>query len=402
MINKIQEIVCEEPNLEIWKYLRYFHDERETIRKIKENFDIKDSKQNANIRKQAEQLSYCIQQAEEYYKAAQQVSLATKSLLLYYGSVALSQALILLKNDGTYSIDFLRKNKRHHHHGLDLLEFSIPKKISEFNLQRVLQLIKCKLHLENDKPWGQFAMFYRTLVPTVFGIKFKFQITGAKAFLEGTQPCLCADLYSIESLKKKTLGFYDLAVSLPDCYFPISKFGISPQLCEGKIRMEITQHEEKGKDGKQLLKKTKEKHSAFLDRITKDQKERLLAFYASKECYFKLKEDFGTHGMLVADFESDEKGKIDRGYYPDIVEDINGKIYYIIQPENYIHEPAAQFIILYCLGMLSRYYPDLWMKLIKLNIPFREFSDTILRVIERKFPNLILDQMTEIKHFIHK
>jgi len=106
MINKIQEIVCEEPNLEIWKYLRYFHDERETIRKIKENFDIKDSKQNANIRKQAEQLSYCIQQAEEYYKAAQQVSLATKSLLLYYGSVALSQALILLKNDGTYSIDW--------------------------------------------------------------------------------------------------------------------------------------------------------------------------------------------------------------------------------------------------------------------------------------------------------
>ncbi|MEW6497623.1 MAG: YaaC family protein [Cyanobacteriota bacterium] len=55
------------------------------------------------------------------------------------------------------------------------------------------------------------------------------------------------------------------------------------------------------------------------------------------------------------------------GYFPDTVEDINGRKFYILKPEEYLPEPASHFIILFCLGMLCRYYPDVWMKVIDIS-----------------------------------
>jgi len=72
-----------------------------------------------------------------------------------------------------------------------------------------------------------------------------------------------------------------------------------------------------------------------------------------------------------------------------------------MNPDTYLSEPAAYFIVLYCLGMLSRYYPDVWMKAIDKSVQIGELVDTFLNAAYRKFPNLMLDQMTEIKHFIH-
>lgn len=89
------------------------------------------------------------------------------------------------------------------------------------------------------------------------------------------------------------------------------------------------------------------------------------------------------------------------GYFSDIVEDINGKKFYILNPEDYLPQPASHLIILFCLGMLCRYYPDVWMKVIDENVQVAELTDSLLNIIYRKFPNLILDQMTGIQHYVH-
>jgi hypothetical protein len=41
------------------------------------------------------------------------------------------------------------------------------------------------------------------------------------------------------------------------------------------------------------------------------------------------------------------------------------------------------------------------MKAIETNTAIAEISNSILNIVSRKFTNLILDQMTEIKHQIH-
>ena len=84
-----------------------------------------------------------------------------------------------------------------------------------------------------------------------------------------------------------------------------------------------------------------------------------------------------------------------------MVDDIRGEIYFIFQPQSYIPEPATVFILLFQLGMLSRYYPDLWMAAIDHDVRIAEFVDSLLNIAFRKFPNLMLDQLTGVKHSVH-
>ena len=85
-------------------------------------------------------------------------------------------------------------------------------------------------------------------------------------------------------------------------------------------------------------------------------------------------------------------------YLPDIVDNIHGELFYIVDLESYMPESVSMYIILFNLGMLSRYYPDVWMKLIDDNPMLSEFINYLMQLIERKLPNLILDQLTGVKH----
>jgi hypothetical protein len=73
-------------------------------------------KHRANIRKQAQQLRYCLIQAREHFSAANTVSLATKPNLLNYGLMSLALAEILFKQSGLSSLDKARES----HHGLTM------------------------------------------------------------------------------------------------------------------------------------------------------------------------------------------------------------------------------------------------------------------------------------------
>jgi len=55
---------------------------------------------------------------------------------------------------------------------------------------------------------------------------------------------------------------------------------------------------------------------------------------------------------------------------------------------------------LFCFSMLSRYYPDIWMKTIDSNVRAAELVNEFLNVAYRKMPNLILDQLTLTRHNI--
>ncbi len=138
-----------------------------------------------------------------------------------------------------------------------------------------------------------------------------------------------------------------------------------------------------------------------MDGISKDQKDHLVSFYEQRNNIIKVEHDFGSNILLILKKEFFPGDEEDLGYFPDIVEDINGQKFYIIKPEDYLPEPASHLIILFCLGMLCRYYPDVWMKVIDENVQVAELTDSLLNIIYRKFPNLILDQMTGIQHYVH-
>lgn len=401
MIYTVRKIKTFNPVSQNWKYLRGFLDESTTVKQIKHIQNITDDKLDKNIRKQAKQISYCIKQAEEYFQAASNISSATKPLLLYYGSVSLSQALVLLTNDGTYSFDYLREKSTEKHHGLELKNFKLPKNIENKGINELLSLISCNIYTRSKTPIGFFKNFYKSLVPTSISIPHKTTHHGKNMHQahSGAQPC--ADVQPIDEIKDTTFNCYNLSSCLSDCYTTLKELGERPKICRGSIKTDNAIYYKKI-NGKEEPDKLIETFTAIIDDINQNEKEKLLSFLNSKKC--PLKETTSLSNSMILKHVVQTKNGEDRKpfYHPDMVDDLNGDIYYIIDPTLYIHESASLFIILYCLGMLSRYYPDIWMKMINENVIFYEFIDSLMQIAEKKFPNLILDQMTRVKHqYVH-
>jgi hypothetical protein len=92
----ITRIRTDNPEKEIWRYLRLF-----THESYVEKF-VKDERAKA-------QVISCLKQAEEIYSLSKSVSILTKPILYYYGMQRLAKALIFLKNP---TID--QRNLMHH------------------------------------------------------------------------------------------------------------------------------------------------------------------------------------------------------------------------------------------------------------------------------------------------
>jgi hypothetical protein len=400
MITKVKEIKTISPRKSIWKYIRYFLDTERTAEKLRIIHNISGSEHDANLKKQAKQIAYCITQAEEYFNAANETSLATKPLLLYYGAVALGNALFLLKLDGSYSLDALRASKKHNHHGLELIGFSDSSKtMSSAGVFDWLGECKAKINFTNSQPWGQFPLFYKALMPSSVKIKTRTSKTEKRGQLEGFEPQVCADITPIESLADIVFNGADIVKILPDCYNSTLELNEWSNLCRGSLNIRRTVHA-RNENNKEIIDKISDVHTAGLDGISLEQKNTIIEFYKSVKSPFALVTDYGSNIILEAKMETDAEGNYPKIYYPDLVDDLNGRLFYIINPKGYIQEPASMYVFLFIFGMLCRYYPDIWMKVIGENILMREFIDEVFDTIERKFPNLVLDQLTGIKHYV--
>src|SRR4028119_528656 len=177
MIRYFTEITAENPLKEVWKLLRFFRDVQfasEQHRRLLNISEEQYKKHKKYIEKQAKQIGYCIRQAEEYFQASSQVGLATRPNLLYYGAVSLSQALILLKQNGEYSLDARRNTQKHNHHGLELKSLVKNFKADDDGIEAFFNSLQCNCFTKSDKgqkiAWGHFPLFYQSLVPCAFSI----------------------------------------------------------------------------------------------------------------------------------------------------------------------------------------------------------------------------------------
>lgn len=392
MINHSIIVPTEDPIKYVWNTLRYFIDINFSIEKIINIHDIKDKKSNDNIKKQAKQIGYCIRQAEEYFTASSYVDLPTRPLLLYYGIVNLSQALVLLRQNGDFSLDVLRKNNNHKHHGLEILGSFKSNVDARDKIEPFLSSIQCICHLKDDKCWGQFPNFYNSLEPCATNIKTQYYDDVRKSFLR-TNPFETARKIEMNVISKKTFNVFDIIKTLPDLYNLLCLNQITPDLCRGQAEAVHKTLYKKGSNDDQEISKTVLEFYYTIDFILSEQKESFVCFLKEHCQNIEFTREYNNSFSFqqILEFNEQEGATFSA---PDIAESIFGDLYFIIYPNEYIPEPAAHFIILYCLGMLSRYYPDIWLKAIDENVILREVIDNLLDIIYRKFPYLILDQMT--------
>jgi hypothetical protein len=407
-IDKIRDVLTENPTKQVWKHLRFFLDESFVEKQLRQLHAIPIGKFLSDVKKQAKQIHACIRQAEEYFQASSRVGLPTRPVLLYYGAVSLSQALVLMRGNGDYSLDKLRKNKQHRHHGLE-----IDLKVTEMlmhatSVEEFFSQLQCKVHLKLDKsqagqaqPWGQFPLFYQNLVPEVFHVPIEFYEVGRNAHTTEKRVHPCADYLPINKVAQKDLNGLSLLKTLPDMYSMLLHLGIITELARGDVEVKILAEYEKTAEDSKKLKRRSEDHTFYVNYIHAIHKSEFLAFYAAKNPELLVTEDRGNTMILrfKKDYPASEEAP--RIYYPDIVEDINGLKYFLSKPAECLPETASYFVLLYCLGTVARYFPDQWIRTIERNVHIAEVIDTLLNIVYRKFPNLILDQLTLTKHHIH-
>ncbi len=378
MINRVQEIVSDQPTNDIWKRIRYLTDQHLVTELITTKHNIPKGKYEADIRKQAKQIGYSIIQAEEYYSASKRVNLPTRPVLLYYGSVCLSKALILLSKTGEYSYDSLRNNNKHQHHGLELSRNILSDINTSTSIEHFLRSITCKIFCKNDgTPWGHFPLFIESLSPPVFQYQKDIRFdsggtTGLKllSLLNGPPSS------PLTELCKKQICLFDSIRVLPDLYFTLQEIGITPGIARGSANQLENRIHNTDSEGNKTLTKMIQTWNFMVDGIKEEEKESLLSFLKIKNPNIKLVTDYGhnIHMQLIVELSSTEP--IPSIYYPDIIEDTQSRLYYLLNPESHIDEPATLLIIQFCLGMIARYYPDIWMKCTQENIRLAEFIDT--------------------------
>lgn len=411
MIQDHKDITAENPIKEVWKLLRFFRDVKfasDQHRRIL-NISEKEYKQHKKyIEKQAKQIGYCIRQAEEYFQASSQVGLATRPNLLYYGAVSLSQALILLKQNGEYSLDTRRNQEKHNHHGLELKGLVKNFKPDE-GTEAFFNYLQCNCFTKTDKsqktPWGHFPLFYQSLLPSAISITQRIFNVGDQASLEDIYVVSCSDKLSIDILVNQSLNSLDILKTLPDMYPLLLQVGIKSELCLGSAVSNLERYFKTDAQGEKQIDKVVLEDTFILNGISLENKADYLKLHQENNPHINIIQDFGANILLKSRNEFFVKDQVNPVqctiHIPDIVDDINARKFYILKPESYIPELAAHLILLFCLGMLCRYYPDIWMKVIDENVQIAELTDSLLNIIYRKFPNLILDQMTETKHYVH-
>ena len=156
IITHARKIKTADPAAFAWAGLRKFQNVDQVTRTLIDLHQVP-KRFHEDVRKQAQQIRYCLTQAREYFTAASSVTTATQPNLLYYGTMSFALAEILFKQDGMSSLDKAREENRHH--GLVMSMGDIPKNADLLTAARKL---RARPHFMSGARRGTFELWHRS------------------------------------------------------------------------------------------------------------------------------------------------------------------------------------------------------------------------------------------------
>jgi hypothetical protein len=190
----------------------------------------------------------------------------------------------------------------------------------------------------------------------------------------------------LDTLLERTFNAWDLLGALPDLFLTLTAYGFPSTVCQGACSLYVL---------RQVDASIVATYFFVLHNISDEAMKTVKDMYRTRSPDLKVQVDSETNLGFKAEVFRKTRNEPIPIDFPDIVSDMHGRPFYILAPDNYVVEPAAFLMLLYCLGILSRYYPDVWMALIDNNTRFVEITDALLNVAFRKLPNLILNEMRD-------
>lgn len=360
-------ITCESVNDESWRRLLEYANTELTYEAIEEIHGPASNK--SNYLKQAEQVRVSLLQAKEYFDAAQNASLYTKANHLYYGAVSLSTACMLIRGDGSKSLDYLRTQPNTAHHGL---EFTFSSNIK--SAKKGLDLLQKSSVKVREK--GHFINWYETLEnnQAVYALHTKENHNGSSTsltkigqFAIPTNTEIVGEKRSLEELLKR----------IPDLFSALTRYGVTVNAARGTHNLFSRGH--------------MDMHRFIFHHAHSSQTLQSLfnQFECSEGINFEMETGETSENMGIVRTRSDKAWPFS---YPDSRTTLDHKDIYYVESVN-TPEVVDLFLLAYSLSMLSRYYPDIWVSFLESHCKGTKLIEQLVRIISLKLPLLMLNQM---------
>ena len=353
-----------------WASLRQFQNINFTANKIKKIHKIL-PKYEKNANKQAEQLRYCLIQAEEYFRAAESVTMATKPLLIYYGIVSLALAKILFKQSGMSSLDAARG--QHAHHGLDfrlaggpVIGASLEEVGANF---RAVPLVKA-----NDERFGTFALWHASSrnSPIVGNLTRNLENGASTKALN-----ILAQVADVSPapLREKGLSFLDCARQLPYLRSTLNMHGVKGSTARGTI--DATVWENRGRSEYKIVIQPGD--GDIIEKICEK-----FIFSPSMVPFAEISDM--PSGYIISISELGEFSA------PEAIQIKKDEVWFMHENEN-LNEFGHIYVCMFIIGNYARYYPEMWMKEIENSTPLFLLSQEIVHWSSRRMPLLCFGEL---------
>jgi hypothetical protein len=365
-----------------WRELFEYTNNELTIKNlIKRHGEPKSARDEANYSKQASQARVCVLQAKEYMDAAQASSVFTSPNHIYYSIYSLASLIMLIMSDGTKSLDYLRKDSKNRKHGL-----SFATACTLNNASTDINLLK--LSSANILEYGHFPNWYKSL-PRRQPVYADFENKKGPFSTRGIKACGGNSLAPIASISEKRWSLLDLLALFPDLDSDLRKCGVK------KIRslsdmMILENEDQKSITYRWLINGCED----MRDLDTLLEKFRVEPRFANMMSFTPFPSGLGGEVRMFFMY-----GDQVRFEWPDVRETMEHfSISYADVVE--IFEIVELYLVAYQLSMLSRYFPDLWVRCIESQCLSAKLIARATEVIGRKFPILCLSILNDEKTVI--
>ena len=365
-------ITCENTYEEAWRRLLEYANIELAVEAISLIHGKPTDKTVSNYKKQAEQVRVSLLQAKEYFEAAKVSSLYTQPNHLYYGSVALSIACMLIRGDGTKSLDYLRKESKNSNHGL---AFTFSSDINKSKIGLSL-LDDCYVRICKN---GHFHNWYSTLKPqqSVPAIIHNDYQHGSMRNMKSIGNYKIPKFHEMQDIKKNLIF---ILKRLPDLCEDLARYGVSVDHARGEHHSFFNENKMESWDD-----------FVFHSSPSPDS---LINVIGKFTCDDGVNFIYDIHQGKTSGVVRRRKTNKDNFSfsYPDSRMTMDHKtIYYsdsITTPEI-----VDLFCISYALSMLSRYYPDVWISFLESHCKGAKLVERVVRILTLKVPTLMLNQI---------
>lgn len=368
-------VVTDDIYRETWRRVLEFANVDLTVDEIARQHGSISEKNRANYQKQARQVRVCALQAKEYFDAARASSVFTSPNQAYYGAVSLASVMTLILGDGTKSLDYLRKDTKNRHHGLDFSTGCDARSASsglcliERSFARVLER-------------GHFANWYTCLPTRGISTAVVRRQEQAGSGTTGLEIVGGFEVKSIERIVGEKWSLMNLLRHFPDLSSELYRYSV------GAPRSR-TSHEVHFRPN-QVTRHTWLIHPASCA----EERDAILAQFAVHPRFIECMSQKLTEGAPGAIVTVQWTGKESPSFkWPTARETLNhDTISYGADID--VHEIVDLYIVAYQLGMLSRYYPDLWISCVESQCKAAKLIERAVDIIVQKLPILALSMLT--------